>query len=156
MRIVAWLSIVVSFNQPSEAWRTTAANSEQLATWRSIPVRKSPFTEAEFDSTITARTEKDNRVRVLYVFNNPCADSVSARVRRMHDTLDVRFDVMPLADPAEMTHPPFAGLTCPAAIIKIGYAATISGVRPGVYVVRGFVGGHVDTRLLAIKSISVP
>jgi hypothetical protein len=155
MRVVAWLSIVVPFNQPIEVWRGTSASPEQRPPWRSIPVRKSSFTEAEFDSTITARSDSVNKVRVLYVFDNPCTDSVSTRARRMHDTLDVRFDIISPTGLGEMTHPPFAGLTCPSAITKIGYAATMSGVKPGVYVVRGFVGNRRDTRLVVSRSVEV-
>lgn len=123
--------------------------------WRTAPVRFVPkVSQAVIDSVITVHADDGNRMTVLYAFNNNCEDYVTARIRRLHDTLDVRFITTLRGVPKKKASPPEV-LACSASIDNVGYAVTVNAARRGPYVVRGFVGTSSWTKLAAQRSVEV-
>jgi hypothetical protein len=123
--------------------------------WRTAPVHfVSKVSQAVIDSVITVHVDDGNRITILYAFNNNCEDYVTARIRRVRDTLDVRFITTLRGVPKKKASPPEV-LACSASIDNVGYAVTVNAARQGPYVVRGFVGTSSWKKLAAQRSVEV-
>lgn len=148
------LFIAPSRDVVKDGCRTTSGGCAQ-GHWRTAPVRFVPkVSQAVVDSVITVHVDDGNHATVLYAFNNNCEADVTERVRRLHDTLDVRF-ITTLKGAWKEKDPPSAVLTCSASIDNVGYAVTINADKQGTYVVRGFVGTRYWTKLAAQESVKV-
>lgn len=131
-----------------------AGSSREEGAWQPAVVRSVlNFPKSAVDSAITVRLGDNNRIAVLYAFNNPCLDSVAARTRRIHDTLDVHFILKPrgASKVRSDTKPPVYG--CPATIMNRGYEVTVDQPTHPTHIVRGFAGNDSAKTLIAIRVI---
>lgn len=149
------LLIAPSRNAVKNDCRTTSDGCVQ-SHWRAAPVHLvSKVSQRVVDSVITMHVDDRNHITVLYAFNNNCDEVVTARTRRLHDTLDVRF-ITTLNGAPKKEGPPPEVLNCSTSIDNLGYAVTINAIKRGTYIVRGFAGTSSWTRLEARRSMDMP
>jgi len=160
VRALSIAAVSVLFTAPSkhvvkDGCNTTPAECAQ-GHWRAAPVRFiSKVSQAVVDSVITVHVDDGNRITVLYAFNNNCEEYVTARTRRVRDTLDVRFATTPRGAQKKKASP-LDLFTCSASIDNVGYEVTVNASERETYVVRAFVGTSSWTKLAAQRSVTMP
>lgn len=88
------LAGLVNAGAPTRASRI--ADAPSASRWHRVPVRMlARVPRGAVDSIITVRERDDHHIIVMYTFDNPCGDRVIARTRRVHDTIAVRFTLVP-------------------------------------------------------------
>jgi hypothetical protein len=124
-------------------------------TWRPIAVHPvANLTQGAVDSVITVRVKSTRQIAIDYAFNNPCQYSVTARLRRFRDTLDVAFMLSRSGTPEKANDSVPDITACPAAIMNQVYEVIVSHRDYGIDVVRGFNGD--TTTLLAVRTVPKP
>lgn len=88
------------------------------------------------DSVITARVNDSGRVIVMYTFDNPCDDRVTAKQRRVRDTVAVRFTLS-----SRTPGPPPLGAGCPAVVRYETFAVDAGPMSADTVVVHSAYGG---------------
>jgi hypothetical protein len=89
------------------------------------------------DSVITARVSDSGRVIVMYTFDNPCDLRVAAKLRRVRDTVAVRF-TMTSREPMS----PQLGSGCPAMIRYETFAVDAGPISADSLVVHSAYGSE--------------
>jgi hypothetical protein len=89
------------------------------------------------DSVITARVSDSGHVIVMYTFDNPCDDRVAAKLRRVRDTVAVRF-----TRSSRVPGPPPLGAGCPAVIRYETFAVDAGPISADSLVVHSAYGSE--------------
>jgi hypothetical protein len=130
---------------------TTVGECRQLP-WRAATVHNLGLVpQSASDSIITVHVDDKGRTKVLYAFNNPCDDVVTAKTRQMNDTLDVYFTTRRRGNPEkDVPVPEIYG--CPATITNLGYEVVIDRSAHVALIIRGITGNGSVTTVRAIMA----
>ncbi len=135
---------------------TTSVHGCQ-APWRVASVhRLMKVSQNVVDSVITVRLSGKHRVTVRHAFNNPCDDVITATVRHLSDTLDVRFLLVMRGELPGKPLPLEQRVTCPSSIDNLGYEVTFDNVNSGSYTVRAFLSAGGESHQLGQREVYVP